>query len=280
MGWQELFSSKFLKKPGEHLLVTGITGSGKTQDLIWLLDGILQKGRNETVLWNDSGKSNEILLVAQLAPLNIIIPEGMDVSLESEGADIKKSWFTSPREVWLNLDPSRVNVLCVEPFIRKPTLFTPIITEIFTELIELAHDYKIKIPLAVFYDEFHLVAPAKGHAFDKKHASFGAEIQYNVERLRSLGIRFIASSHHWYKMRRGVRSSFNWFMINRGSTFPSNEQPKLSRFNRKWEKLATEDCIISFPNKTFTDVIKVPFYGDGHEYGKIRYLGKVTDENN
>ncbi|WP_406661575.1 hypothetical protein V7O66_03405 [Methanolobus sp. ZRKC3] len=276
MGWQTLFSRQFLKKPGEHLLVLGITGGGKTQDLIWLLEGILKEAPNETVLWNDSGKSNEILLVAQLAPINIIMPEGMDINIKCENADIKKSWFTDPKEVWFNLEKGRVNVLCVEPFIRSPKNFTPVITAIFSDLIDLAHDYKIPVPLSIFYDEFHLVAPAKGHAFDKKHSSFGSEIQYNIERLRSLKVRFIASTHHWHKIRKGVRSSFNWFMINRGGSFSSEEQPKLSRFNKRYEKMSVEDAIIAFPNKTFTDIMKIPYYGEGSDFGYVRYLGKLT----
>lgn len=276
MSWQDLFKMQFLKKPGEHLLILGITGSGKTQDLIWLLDGLINEAPKETIFWNDSGKSSELLLVAKLAPINVILPEGVDIEITGCDVDMTKTWFQDPKDVWSCLDRSRVNVLCVEPYLRKPQHFTPVITAVFSNLIDLAHDYKIPVPLTIFYDEFHLVAPAKGHAFDKKHASFGAEIQYNIERLRSLGIRFVASTHHWTKLRKGVRSSFNWFMINRGGSFSSDEQPKLSRFNKRYEKMSVEDSIIAFPNKTFTDILKIPYYGEGSSFGRIRYIGKLS----
>ena len=279
MGWQELFSRQFLKKPGEHLLVLGITGGGKTQDLMWLLEGILHEAPKETILWNDSGKSDELLLVAQLSPINIILPEGTDIDIKAENINYIKSWFTDPKEVWYNLKKGYVNVLCVEPFIRKPVYFTPIITAIFSELIDLAHDYKVPVPLSIFYDEFHLVAPAKGHAFSKNHASFGAEIQYNIERLRSLRVRFIASTHHWHKLRKGVRSSFNWFMINRGGSFSSDEQPKLSRYNKLYEKMSVEEAILAFPNKTFSDKMSIPFYGEGSDFGRVRYIGKLQTKS-
>jgi hypothetical protein len=144
----------------------------------------------------------------------------------------------------------------------------------------MSHDYKVPAPLAIFYDEFHLVAPGKGHAFNKEHASFGSEIQYNIERLRSLKIRFIASTHQWTKIRKGVRSSFNWFMMNRGALFSSDEQPRLSRFNRKFENLNTDEAMIAFPTKVFTDVMKMPYYGDGEDYGRIIYRGKIRPVKN
>lgn len=278
--WQTRFETEFIKKSGEHLLSLGITGGGKTQFLYWILHGLLKK-TNETIIWNDSGKSSELLIVMQLAPVNIIMPNdeslGIDINA-TFNADVTYSYFSSPREVWNCIDRKRINVLMIEPYIRRPKQFTEVITKIFSELIDMAHDYYLPTPMTIFYDEFHTVAPAKGHAFDSKHSEFGAEIQYNIERLRSLRVRIIASSQNWNKMRKGVRSTFTWFGINRGANFNSDEQPKLSRFNKKFEKLQTEQSLICFPDKVFTDIITMPFYGDGEDYGTIRYKGKIQSK--
>jgi len=279
MEWQDRFKYEFVKRPGEHLLNLGITGSGKTQDLIWILNALISDAPEETILWNDAGKSNELLLVAQFGPLHILLPAGMDIDITGENVEYTKTWFTDPADVWRFLEVGKINVLCIEPFIRKPQYFTPVVTSIFSKLVDMAHDYHLPIPLTIFYDEFHRVAPGKGQAYDSRHAAFGAEIQYNIETLRSLKVRFVASTHGWTKLRKGVRSSFNWFMINRGASFTPSEQPKLARFNKKFEKLETDEAIIAFPNKTFTDIMKIPYYGEGWQYGQVHYSGKITPQN-
>lgn len=279
MYWQDRFKAEFIQRPGEHLLNLGITGSGKTQDLIWLLDAIISGAPNETILWNDAGKSGELLLVGQFGPLHIILPEGMDIDITADSVEYTKTWFTDPADVWRSLHKGKINVLCVEPFIRKPQYFTPVITSVFSRLVDMAHDYQLPVPLSIFYDEFHRVAPGKGQAYDSRHAAFGAEIQYNIETLRSLQVRFVASTHGWTKMRKGVRSSFNWFMINRGGSFTSSEQPRLSRFNKRFEKLETHEAILAFPNKVFSDILEIPYYGEGWQYGQIHYNGKITPGN-
>lgn len=260
------------------MLNLGITGSGKTQDLMWILDAIVAEAPEETILWNDSGKSHELLLVAQFKPLHIILPEGMDIEISGD-VEYTKTWFVDPADVWRSLRKDMINVMCIEPFIRKPQYFTPVVTSIFSKLIDMAHDYKLPVPLTIFYDEFHRVAPGKGQAYDSKHAAFGAEIQYNIETLRSLQVRFIASTHGWTKLRKGVRSSFNWFMVNRGGSFTSSEQPRASRYNKRFEKLENHEAIVWFPNKVFSDILEIPYYGEGWHYGKVTYFGKITPHN-
>lgn len=279
MSWQDRFKREFIQRPGEHLLNLGITGSGKTQDLIWILDALRSGAPEETILWNDAGKSNELLLVGQFGPLHILLPEGMDIDITSDSVEYTKTWFTDPADVWRSLERGKINVLCIEPFIRKPQYFTPVVTSIFSKLIDLAHDHHLPVPLSIFYDEFHRVAPGKGQAYDSKHAAFGAEIQYNIETLRSLRVRFVASTHGWTKLRKGVRSSFNWFMINRGGSFTSLEQPRLSRYNKKFETLENNEAIIAFPDKVFTDIMEIPYYGEGWQHGSIYYSGKITPQN-
>ncbi|WP_269849044.1 hypothetical protein [Methanosarcina horonobensis] len=61
-----------------------------------------------------------------------------------------------------------------------------------------------------------------------------------------------------------------------GANFPSAEQPKLSRFNREFEKLQPGWAMIVFPNRVFTDKIKLPFYGRPDEsIGYVWYIGEI-----
>jgi hypothetical protein len=55
--------------------------------------------------------------------------------------------------------------------------------------------------------------------------------------------------------------------------FPQFDEPKLSRFNPLFQKLQTDQSIIVFPTKLFTDVIKLPAYKEGEKFGRVRYRG-------
>jgi hypothetical protein len=271
--WIIRFTREFLKKPGEHLIEIGITGSGKTQGLYWILDGLLHNSKDETIVWFDTGKSAEILTLATMGPLNIIIPYGTKINIDFKGvADIVFVEFDDPKTIWKKLIPGRINVVCLEPFILNPTVYTKVFMKLFQELIKLAHEYAVPIPMAIIADEFHRVAPSKGNALDFKQMAMGAIVQHNLERLRSLHIRFVVSTHGWMKIRAGVRNSFNWIMPRRGAHF-SGDQPKLNRFNPLFEKLNTNQGVITFPTKIFTDVINFPLYGVGEDLGTVRYVG-------
>jgi hypothetical protein len=68
-------------------------------------------------------------------------------------------------------------------------------------------------------------------------------------------------------------------MINRGGSFTSSEQPRLSRYNKKFETLENNEAIIAFPDKVFTDIMEIPYYGEGWQHGSIYYSGKITPQN-
>ena len=260
------------------MLEIGITGSGKTQGLYWILDGLINRGKKETIVWFDTGKSSEILTLAKFKPLKLLIPESLDVSIHINDNvndninDIEKENVIDFKDVWRSLDEEKINVVCFEPFVLEPDIYTQIVARLFKELIKLAHDYALPVPLAVFYDEFHKVAPARGHGLNEKHYRYGAIIQLNVERLRSLKVRFVATTQAWTKIRKGVRSSFNWLFCRRGANF-GNDETKLQRFNPLFDRLQTDEGIIVFPTRLFTDVLKLPGYGDGEEIGIVRYAG-------
>ncbi len=278
--WIKKFKCEFLQKPGEHLIEVGITGSGKTQGMYWLLDGLLKHAGNETIVWFDTGKSSEILTLARMNPLNLIHPEGTEIKIQSEGKDapdIIKSTFIYPKRVWSLLKKDRINVICIKPFILNPTVHARIFTKIFKQLIVLAHNYEMETPISIFADEFHRLAPSKGNAVDLKIMGLGGWIQENIELLRSMHIRFIVSTHGWTKIRAGVRSSFNWIMPRRGAHF-STDQPKLHAFNPLFEKLNNNQAVLVFPTKYFPGIFSLPLFDVGENLGRVNYIGVLESK--
>jgi hypothetical protein len=300
--WQQKLFNEFIMVPGEHGLETGNTGSGKTTLMYWLLDGFLQ-ARNklppeawETLVWFDRGKSSEVLQLVKMAPVRLLIPESCDVDInffeqeDIQHFDVEKRYFQDPGEVWNLLDRDHINVLCLQRFILHPSLVAPTTAKLFEALILKALNYDLKPSgysysqlkgknprIAIFIDELNNIAPSRGQGFSGDQQA-GAILQHNAEQLRSQNVRLVASSHGWRKLRPGIRSSFQFLISLRGANYPSNEQPKLYRFNRLFEKLEPGQAIIAFPTKTFTDKIHIPWYGKGEDLGYIRYLGHLKPE--
>jgi len=276
-GWLKKFHNEFILRKGEHLLVNGITGSGKTQVLYWLAEAISMQ--DETIVWYDIGKSGEFLKLAEVTekPLRVFVPKGCSIRCDTdfEHVECRLDPLHIGYDVWDQLSEHHVNILSFQPFILDPTTFTKVIAESFKSLITKAHRFEIKTPLCLIYDEFHNVVPNRDNALDYQQYKAGSFVQYNIEKLRSLKIRIIASTHGMTKIRKGVKTSFNWWILRRISDNVGYEQKKLERFTPLFHTLKNNECIIVFPNKLFSDKIKLPFYGDPDK--KVFYEGIYGD---
>jgi hypothetical protein len=281
MGIEEITVPHFFKKPGEHCLVGGLTGSGKTQVLYYILENLIHYNPRETIVWFDTGKSAELLRLSDFRPLKLFVPQGKEadrdiVVYQSEGetVDYEVMKFKETRDLFDYLDPNKINVMCFEPFFQDdPGELTKALNEFFKDLFRLAMEDQLKIPLAIFVDEVHSVAPSQGMAFDDEHMKAAVRFQRNIERLRSAGVRIIGTIQDWTKLRRGVRTSFQWIVIKRGMTFTDRDLPQLAKYNEKWWKIKTEDSVWVFPDRSyFSKYVGIPFYGDGKKKGKVRYI--------
>lgn len=273
-GWLKKFEKEFLRKPGEHLLEIGITGSGKTQGLYWIVDGLISRNKDEIIVWFDSGKSSEILTLATMKPIKLLIPETYDIEVISNHKfDIEKDYFMDPKEIWNLIDEDRINIVSLYRFLMDYEVYAKCFARAFKALIVYAHMYKIPTPLAILFDEFHYLVPGRGEGESSSIQTLARNIQLNIEKLRSLEVRLVATTHGWTKIRRGVRTSFNWIIARRGANFTQQDEPKLFRFNVKFQKLQNDEAVIVYPNKIFSDIIHLPKYPDGKDLGMVKYLG-------
>jgi len=278
INWTNAVISKFLKKPGEHLIEIGITGSGKTQGLYHLLNGILDYSKDETILWITCGKSAEELKLMQFMPVNFLYPVHRDIKIKllKETYPYTSYEFQSIPEIFDHIDVGKINILCLSPYFSDPEEYAIVITEFFKSLIVLAKKGTIPTPLAIFIDEFQMIAPAQGQALNEQHSIGGRWMQRNLDQLRSIKIRIVAASQSWKKVRQGVRTSFGCIMIRQGAEFPANEIKRLAQANDTWQALGREDMVFAFRNRFYSDPIKLPSYGDGEFVGTIEYIDNTN----
>lgn len=287
--WLNMFRKGFVHNFGQHMLICGITGSGKTQAMFWVLHELKTaeedgKKRKEAVVWFDTGKSDiirgstEFLTLLAFEDLNVLVPKGCDVHIKNEEiADMVKIQEFKLNNFWDKIERRRINVACIEPFLRTDTvLYGKVFVDLFTQLVDKAHNLQIKTPMAMFFDEFHRLCPARiQDAVSGEHYKLGGIIQMNIERLRSLGIRFVASTHGITKMKAAVRSSFQWRLYKRYIGGLSDED-RMKDYKPLLMKLKEDEAIISYPNGTFSDILSLPFYG--YFGGFVEYKGEITDE--
>ena len=272
--WMQVMAKHFYAIPGEHGLIAGATGTGKTQGLYYLLHGIQKYSPDETLVWFDCGKSAEILRLAEFGEVTIHLHLYHRIEIKTKNKilleRIRFKEFTKAEELWSGLDRGRINVISIEPFFQDPGEYARILADIFMSLIALARKYQLPVPMAIFIDEAHLIAPSPGIVLNSVHDRAAVWFQRNVEMLRSLGVRIIATTQGWEKIRKGVRSSFGWVFVKRGCNFLS-DRPRLAKFNSQWMLLHDDEWIIVPPDSNFSNPIVVEFYGDGKSLGKVFY---------
>lgn len=274
INWSNAIIKNFLSKPGEHLIEIGITGSGKTQGLYHLLNGIIEYSPDETILWITCGKSAEELKLMQFAPTNFLFPidRAIEVELKKETYPFTSYEFLNIPDIFKHIDKDKLNILCLAPYFPDPEDYAILVTEFFKALITLARDGKIPTPLAIFIDEFQMVAPAQGQSLNDQHNLGGRWMQRNLDQLRSIGIRIVGAAQAWKKIRGGVRTAFSCIMIRQGAEFPNNEIPRLAAQNDRWQSLDQTEMVFAFRNRFYSDIIQLPKYGDGTVVGTITYL--------
>jgi energy-coupling factor transporter ATP-binding protein EcfA2 len=263
------FARQCLGEPGQHVLIVGYTGSGKTTTMFWIYKAMGLYGK-DTRVWIDSMKSEEALTLLTMGPVRFLIPAGCKLDIKFnpnyKGPElhpfevVEMPDYMNP---WKYLRADWSNVICLSAYLIDPAAYAAVMAAVFTNLIWSAHRKKIITPMALFVDEIHNIAPSNGHSYDRVHTKAGLVVQHNVERLRSMGIRVIGSTQGNSKLRRGVRSCFNWLIVKRGSNFDRREEFTLNNFNKKWAKLKNLQITIVFPNRTFSKLITIDYFPRG-----------------
>ncbi|TSA54942.1 MAG: hypothetical protein D4R45_03265 [Planctomycetaceae bacterium] len=294
--WTLYLVYNFIKKPGQHMLEMGKTNSGKTQFLYWLVDKFLEAAPKEALVWFDIGKSqydpespykesgNEILtLLYYFSPVRIILLTGCDIEIISKYPfDVEIVHVPTADKVWEQIDNSRLNIISIDPYIENEIIYSDQIAQMFRRLIWLANRSRIYRPMTIFYDEFHNVCPSHSTVSDNRSSRQQTKIngimKRNIQKLRSIGIRIIATSHNYTQLFKPIRQSFEWLVPRRGTTFYGSDEYVLSNFNPRWRKMASSQAYIVKPAGDHIGPLNYPLYAIPHDIGAVRYRGIYGEE--
>ena len=277
------FKSKFLKKPGEHLLGIGTTGSGKTHKAYWLLKQLLPY---EKCIWFDCGKSANMGAEPEIGPLfnmgypvNVIVPYGCTVEIKNSPVPFQISITDRADQLWYHIKPGHINIAIISRFVIEPEIYARYIAQAYKRLIELAQPGKFPrelLPLSIIQDEFQDVAPGQTIRLNKSMLDSAIRISWNINKLRSCGIRLCGFTQKYTFIYPNARIAFTWIMACRGAYF-EHDDPDLAGFNRMYKRLDIQQAVMWFPKKIFRHRWRFPRY-ECPEGLEITFDGLVEDD--
>ncbi len=278
----------YMAKDGQHMLVTGNTGSGKTQFMLNVLYEYMKR-TDHILVWLDCGKTSELANLGRMKKLRIFVPEGCDMDIkvmpgyekEWKGHEIVYFRPIQMTKLWKSMKNDCINVISLLPYILTDvTLYVDMIGKLFSRLVVLAQREELNGRIELFIDEFHLVCPEKVNQLSDDHYAKGTIVVRNAEMIRSCGIGLKAAAPAITKIRQAIRQCFNWRGIKRGTRYLDDEDLPLKENNKLWIGLKPSECYIADPNKKFTDKpVKVKYWGEGRDVAYVRYIGTLKGEN-
>jgi hypothetical protein len=211
-----------LTEPGQHILILGPTGVGKTYIIIVFAYAFYNR---ECIIWRDDSKLDFLNLLPKMK-VRAFIPEGATFDYEHPNLEVVEFNPQQIRNTILNVLARKecVNVIVYDRFNWFPERFVLFWNRMFYELWMWKNDpANISQPVTIFVDEFPDLAPARDLALLDSHRMLAARIVFNIRKFRSQGVRFIASAHHYTDLHSGVKGNFMFTIVkrtNRANSLP------------------------------------------------------------
>ncbi len=270
------------RKNGKHIGVVGTTGAGKTQILFEIVSGLITFHKKEIIVWFDTGKSSDALVLATMGPVIFHHEIGTKIVIEYNSNPKVKLYpvefktYTTMKTLIKNFERGKINVVSIRPFVRKADEYVKRLSEFFQELYDFAYDYDLKklglLPIAFVFDELQMICPSERHALNAAHSQAATEFEYNVEQMRSFAVRIVGATQQYNRIKTGVRNAIKWWFVKRGAIFRGNK--KMERIQYTTDSLSDDQTLLYTEEKGYYSDEKLvfKFYGDGEDYGFIYYM--------
>jgi len=252
------FLHKFLWKKGSHLFIIGMTESGKTQKLYFIV--MWMQTTKESIVWLDSGKNGEILPLLSLIPesykehglgkfeqkpVRIICPKGCDVVIKEWSKEENKyvKILNHPEVVtvpdagsaWWAASRDRINVFSFRRFFENKQDRLNWMADLFTTLSAWTSDNRMPkiLPMSVIGDEAHWFIAGEKLTSDQERAKLSELITELSLEDRAYGIRLILTAQGFKNLPTGSRENLINNLLCRGAKVDASENNTLSIYNSK-----------------------------------------------
>jgi hypothetical protein len=280
---------QFLFKKGEHLFIIGNTGSGKTQKGYEICQDICTV--NETVVWLDTGKNQEIVPLLKFPrPVRIICPKRTTVELDEYDEELK-TWgpMKEPPEIvqvpdagsaWWACRRDRLNIFCFRNAFSNSNSRGLWMAELFETLATWTRKgtFPKIYPMALFGDEAHWFNAGRRVSGDKTRNKLSEAVTERALEIRGSGGRLIFFAQNYKNIAPATRENLNCTLMCRNAHVTSAENSSLSKFNYFTTRWRPEHGLFVFADGTIypsTRPWKWPFFPMPKI--RLRYVGDFDE---
>jgi len=242
----KMFLDEFVWRHGNHAVVPGTTGSGKTNLGYWITNWLKI---SETQIWMDSGKSDEILPLLCLGePVHIICPKYTDVIIEERingrwerlTDHPKVTYVPDAGDTWWAINKKAINILCFRNAFWTTQARIEWVADLFQTLAEWTRLRRMPkiFPFTLHADETQWLLPGVRITRDEDRVRGSEIITENALEIRSSGGRLIMYVQDFMNLPPAVRQNLVCAFLKRGAEIKSEQSKKLARhcFPPVWEK--------------------------------------------
>lgn len=269
------FFWKFLNVKGQHCLIRGRPGSGKTRKMLWLASFL---AKMETIVWIDSCKDEEISPLFNMGlPINLIIPSNCKVQIQGlPPCSICQAYI--PDLFWTQVLPGHINIMAIHNYFMSDKERAKFYTGLFKGLAYRALDSEyfrdqLKIKrMAIFGDEAQRVIPSLSYTRDSDRLDSAQAVTTNILEVRATGIRMVLATQSDRMVYPSARDQMPTSILCQGAQVKSDESRLLHSLCGFAERYATNEGLIVYSDgkyswKLFPNYPKV-------KGARIRYTGK------
>jgi hypothetical protein len=247
------FYDEYLTQHGKHTFIFGTTGGGKTQKGYAMVDWLKH---NETQIWFDTGKTNEILpLLCMGKKIRILTPTNTKITIEERTTGKWKEVPHHPEVVGVstpydaldciatgsypdghNRVKDTITIISFRNGFSKKEMAVSWVAEFFEQLAERCRLSTMPniFPASLHVDESQWAIAGKRISADGERSRASETITENALELRSAGIRLMLYAQAYTNIPPAARENMLFNILCKGADVSSDENGNLS----KWCKSA------------------------------------------
>lgn len=204
-------------KQGNHVLVVGKTGAGKTVMLLTFVRDFLEHGFK--VIHRDDGGLEFLKLAKIVDEIFVWIPQGCKFTIEASNVRVNEFDPEQPfKFVEFLLDTvHQFNVIVYDAYVVDDELsaeFWAGFLKATVKLLQQRH-YRDKAKVVLSIDEMNDLLQPTHQELTKKHAEVRARLDQNIRKLRKHGVKLLCSSHRPNQLTLNTRSQFSFVFLKR-----------------------------------------------------------------